>query len=529
MKHSFFVRILSVLLSGVLLFSCAGVTLAAQQGDADPSPVIYVIGRTNIYDDPSSPNRRQLAEASDEEIMEAVKAALPYAAKAVLFGQWDAYSDFTYDLLMKYFGGYCCDKNGEISDQSGPTFTWSENSISTNYRNDNPYTYRFEYDARRSPLEIADDLNEYIEAVKRRTGKDTVSIIGRCLGANIMMAWIQKYQETSDFAGLDSVVFYDSSFLGVEPLDAAMSGTVTFPTYAAGNFLTGVNFTVGNETLDKIIPMTLTMLRDTYGIDITVGFVENFYAHIKDTLIHRFLLSTFGSTPGYWSMVNTHYNEAMNYLFGSESDKYAGLIEKIEAYRNNVQLRGEELIDEMQAAGVEVAAVCKYGFSAYPLYEGSDRLSDGVSALESQSFGATCSTYTGTLEPAYIEEQTKAGLGAYIAPDKQVDASTGLLADTTWFIKNNEHNSFWNCIHPLLMNICRKENFTVTSDENWPQYLLLEDKYTVVPMTEENCDPTNTITHEGSDSGKNFFSAIRDFFRYLIALMKTLFSSMRAA
>ena len=136
---------------------------------------------------------------------------------------------------MQFFDGYSCNENGEVVNGSGIGYSWSEDRLSANYKSDNPYTYRFEYDARLSPMEIADDLNEYIEAVKRVTGKERMSLIGRCLGANILMAYVQKYQEPVGFAGLDTAVMYDSSFLGVDALEAAMSGTVKIEPDAAGS------------------------------------------------------------------------------------------------------------------------------------------------------------------------------------------------------------------------------------------------------------------------------------------------------
>ena len=524
-------KFVSLLLAAALLLTvCASAAFAAQEESGDPSPIVYIIGRTTIYDDPASPDRKILAKASGDEITAAVKEALPYAAKALLLGQWDAYSDKAYDLIMQFFDGYGLNENGEVANSSGIGYSWSEDRLSDNYKSDNPYTYRFEYDARLSPLEIADDLNEYIEAVKRVTGRDKVSLIGRCLGANILMAYVQKYQEPIDFAGLDSAVLYDSSFLGVDALEAAMSGTVRIEPDAAGNFLTDFDLSLDNETLNAILPMTLQMLQDTYGIEITAQVAQHFYSQIKYRLVHRFLMSTFGTTPGYWSMVYDHYDEAKAYLFNEKGDaeKYAGLIAKLDAYHNNVQLRYPEILTGMTASGVEVAAVCKYGFRGYPVYENADAITDGVTTVKKQSFGAVCSAYDGTLEPSYLEERTEKGFGAYLSPDRQIDASAGMLPDTTWYIKNNDHNNFWDCVNPLLNAICRRKDFKVTDDESWPQYLYLMDRNTVVPMTEENCDPDGTITHTGSaDTFKNPLKALWNFCKYLFNLLKVLFGAMK--
>ena len=523
-------RLLAVLLAAVMALPLSLMALAAQETGSDPSPIIYVIGRTPIYDDPASPNRKELADADSGEVVAAVKEALPYAAKAVLLGQWDEYVDKAYELIIQFFDGYALNENGEVTNSSGNSFTWSESGLSRNYKSNDPYTYQFMYDARLSPLEIADELNEYIEAVKRVTGKDKVSLIGRCLGTNIMMAYIYKYQEPQDYAGLDTVVFYDSSFLGVDPLEAAMSGTVKIEPDAAGNYLANFDLSLENETLAAVVPLTLQMLRDTYGIEITAQFAQDFYGHIKDTLVRRFLLNSIGSTPGYWSMVYEHYDEAKAYLFGDTgaAEQYAGLIAKLDNYRFNVQLRYPEIIAGMQAADVEVAAVCKYGFRGYPLYENSKALTDGDTTLNKQSFGAVCSEYDGTLEEAYLRDRLEKGFGAYLSPDGQVDASTGLLPDTTWYVKNLYHNTFSNVMDFLLNAICRNRDFTVTSAENSPRFLFYQGGNTVVPMTEDNCDPNGEITHTGAAAPvKNPLRVVVNFFRYVFKLIKILFSTLK--
>ncbi|MBR5410275.1 MAG: hypothetical protein IK104_06345 [Clostridia bacterium] len=523
MKHTPLKTALSLLLALLLAATSLSVSFASNEQPEDPVPVIYVIGRTAIYDDPASPDRRTLAKAGSDEIEAAVKEALPYAAKAVLFGQWDEYADETYGLLMQFFDGYALDENGNVANSSGNDFHWSEETLPRDYQSDNPYTYRFEYDARLSPLEVADQLNDFIEAVKRVTGKDKVSIIGRCLGACVMMAYLYKYQEGVGFTGVENVCFYDSSFHGIEMLEAAMSGSVTIEADAASAFLDGYDLETGEEALDVILPLTLTMLEETYGMELTVEFLEKFYENIKYSLFRRFLMSSLGTAPGYWSMVYEGYDDAKAYLFCDEGDdvKYAGLIAKLDDYRENVQLRGDEILAGMEAAGVGVGVVCKYGFRGYPVYEGASELSDGVTGLKKQSFGATVSTIDGTLGKSYIAAKQAEGLGDYISPDRQIDASTCRFADSTWFIKNYEHNPFWDCVNPLLVSICRKEGFNVKDDPRFPQFMYLESSSSVVPMTEENADPDGQITHEGSEPvKKDPLMAFVGFLKYLAELFR---------
>ena len=528
MRHSkVLLQLICALLSAILLFSVCIAAMAADAQEAvsenDPSPIIYVIGRTPIYSKLGTAEEKETPDAERSEIIDAVKEALPYLAKAILLGQWDAYADKAYDLIMPFFEDFGLDQTGGVNNGSGVKFTWQESSLSKDYKSNNPYTYHFEYDSRLSPLEIADDLNDYIEAVKRVTGKDKVSLIGRCLGANVALSYVSKYQRPQQYAGLDSFVFYDQSVSGIEVLETAFSGSVKIDPTAAGVFLGEFAISTGNETLDKIIPLTFTMLRDTYGIEITAKRIQNIYDHIRDTAILRFIKSTFGSCPGYWSMVKDGYEQAKNYIFGADGDKetYKVLLDKIDAYREIVQLHCEDMIAEMQQSSVQVAAICKYGFSAYPLSENAKYLSDGVTGLKKQSFGATVSETDATLGAADLA----AADPAYLSPDKQVDGSTALLKDTTWYIKNYKHNSFWNSLHPLLCAICRVPGFDVSSDPNYPQFLMMESggQYNVFPMTVENCDPDGAIVRDGDTPvKKTFFTRMRAILHYFAAVVKVL-------
>ena len=72
MPHSYRKSILSLFLALVMLLSCVSVAFAAEPVE-DPSPIVYVIGRTTIYDDPNSPDRKILAKAGKDQITAAVK------------------------------------------------------------------------------------------------------------------------------------------------------------------------------------------------------------------------------------------------------------------------------------------------------------------------------------------------------------------------------------------------------------------------------------------------------------------------
>ncbi|MBQ7596420.1 MAG: hypothetical protein IJU45_07135 [Clostridia bacterium] len=525
-------RMVSVLVSFAVLFAVlvpSFSVLADDECGCGNSPIIYVIGRTDIFDDPESAQKREIPDISAEKLMPQIKELVPYWAKAVFLNQWEPFNQKTMEMLMPYFEGYAVNPDGTVTNGTGVTFKWSEDKLSKNHTSDNPYTYKFEYDARISPMVIADDMNDYIEAVKRVTGHSKVSIICRCVGVNYAFAYLYKYQEPVNYAGLDSLILYNASLNGIELVEDAFSGKIDYNNSALGLFLDNLSLSTGNALLDELLPPTIEMINNTYGIKVTAWAVQNFYNHIKDTLVVDFMRQTFGTSAGWFSMVNDNYEEAKDYIFCKEGDEetYSVILDQIDDFHYNVQVRAVEMIEDMQSAGIDVYAICKYGATTYPFTERNAYLNDNPIGLKKQSFGATCSKVDSTLGRTYIAQRTAEGYGKYISPDGQVDASTGLLPDKTWYIKFYPHNSFYDIMNPLLNMLCRGDNITVDTDENWSQFLVLEDRYKhPAAMTAENCDPEGAITHDGDDAVKsNIFTRMSAFIKWNITVIRILVNS----
>ncbi|MBQ6022383.1 MAG: hypothetical protein IJL25_05595, partial [Clostridia bacterium] len=86
-KAKLFARFLSMPLALFLVLS-VGSPIARAAEKKEPTPIIYIIGRTPIYKHLSDPERRaQVPDAGGDAITDAVKEALPYVAKAVFLGQ----------------------------------------------------------------------------------------------------------------------------------------------------------------------------------------------------------------------------------------------------------------------------------------------------------------------------------------------------------------------------------------------------------------------------------------------------------
>ncbi|MGN1161983.1 MAG: hypothetical protein ACI4SX_07040, partial [Candidatus Fimenecus sp.] len=96
----------------------------------------------------------------------------------------------------------------------------------------------------------------------------------------------------------------------------------------------------------------------------------------------------------------------------------------------------------------------------------------------------------------------------------QIDASTCLSPDTTWFIKNLNHVSFPKCVNGLVSEIVNNKGFTVNSSAEYPQYLVFNgETKTISPMTAENMNTTERWN-------VSFFKALSNLFKSVFEMIK---------
>jgi hypothetical protein len=142
--------------------------------------------------------------------------------------------------------------------------------------------------------------------------------------------------------------------------------------------------------------------------------VEDIYLDI----FPRIMVESYGTFPAYWTMVSIEdYDRAMETVFyGKDLNEYAGLIEKIEYYHNNVRIPFEENALAQEAQGIEFSNIVKYGYTNYPIAKNADELADGMVTVRESSFGATASNTEGTLPISYLLKAHINGTDKYISP-----------------------------------------------------------------------------------------------------------------
>ncbi len=457
---------------------------------------------------------------------------MPFLLEGITFDRWDNYYDNLQKEIGELFAEVTLDNNGEVPNGTGISNArknYMEKCKKTNKADKNGeyglYDYRFWYDWRLDPMAIADDFNDYVEAIKKITHKDKVAIVSRCLGTSVVMAYVAKYGTDS----IHGISFYGSVAAGAESISEPISGKIKID----GN---AISRTVAETEISPFLGATLELLEKSGALDFIEDAVkEKIYYKLIEGITSALALSTFYTWPNYWAAVCVEdYKDAMLYVFGEEGSakrtEYAGLIEKIEDYHDNVAVRMTELMKSFGEKGINIGILSKYGFQLLPICESVDLVADEFTSATRSSFGATTSTVHTTLSDEYI-----ASLGEkskYVSPDKRVDASTCLYPDSTWFVKGSSH-ALWNRYEDEIVHtVATADRQLTVNDLEYTQYMVYDvDTDTMTVMTEDNCNTESWIAKEELDHPETkenrltaFLWSLMRWFTRLFELITGLFS-----
>ncbi len=501
-------KVVSLLLSAVLFFTF--VLPAFSWTDANETrsqiPIIRISGDGEpLYDAEGNKvfHYRDLgklvsgeSEANTEMYKTMAETLIPAAVKGLAINDWDDLYAGLETEIGKIFADTILDENGNVPNGTGlgqDRIAEMEHKRHNSQKGSKGYfaynDYWFRYDWRLDPLEIADDLNSYIKDIKVSTGCDKVGIIATCLGTNVVMAYVSKY-------GVDDIqgIALDGSVVGgAEILSEVVSAKFDVSPPELMRVLRDVEG-LGMFSMDAFITETIEMLVQTGILESAISTIETlFYDRLIEGATSAIALSTFYTWPNYWACVSSeNYEDAKRCVFGEEGSekriKYAGLIKKLDNYDREVRQRIPELIQEIKDGGANFGVISKYGFQMIPNCESADMVSDQFASVEKSSFGATTTTVYETFSDDYIAQRKAEGKGKYISPDRQIDASTCLVPDSTWFIKGSSHSD-WTCYEMKIMyDVVSSDRQLTVDDLPYTQFMVYyNDTKTLEPMTEENC------------------------------------------
>ncbi len=480
------------------------------------------------------------SEDGDNQIIQSVVNILqPFLIEGILFDKWDKYYDNLYIELSKLFGASHLNKDGTAPEGSGLSAERKAEMaarVATDFKQEKGWygdlDYKFYYDWRLDPWAVADEFHAHIEKVKETTGADKVAIMAKCLGTNVALAYVAKY-------GTDSIYglgFDGGTVNGMEPLSDAISGKFHVDGNSIYRILADCNF-YNIMNISPFILQTLDTLNKTGILKTGIGITEEMlYAKLVEGMTSSLARATVMTWPSYWAAVTVEdYDTAIRYVFGDENDakrtEYAGLIEKLDNYHVNVRKRIPELLMEVKNSGAKVAFIAKYGAQMIPTSDSAKLVADQFVSVNRASFGATTSTVYDTLSDEYIAQKEAEGKGKYISPDKQIDASTCLFPDYTWFIKGNKHSnwSWWE--NELIYTVITADQQLSIDDFDFSQYVVYnKDNNYADKMTTENCHTEQWEADPEVDMPTKpdvyIFNALKSIIKWFTELFKLIFEKI---
>ena len=530
-------KLISLVLALTMLFALMAPAASVSAAD-ERTPIVYIRGNGDgLYYEDGTLCVAQFEELSlggedggidKDTIVETVfNILIPFVTEGMLFDKWDNYGRAIYEELKPLFPDAGLDYNGNPTKGTGVHPQTMADSIaasksSWNYTHNGQYA--FAYDWRLSPYDHVDRLHAYVLQVLETTGQKQVSMYCRCMGGSLLAAYLERYGNT----GLvKNVIFCDSLQNESTLFSKAFSGQIEFDAktlerYAGqvdflGQTGDGVGFTFG-DVLYEIVFKTMDFFNQINVTDKTLDEIEALYSKLGKALMPS-LLHAFGMATqvNYWTEVNENdMDAALDLVFGKEGSelrtKYAGLIDKIQYYREHVSSDLDGFYDSLEENQIYYGFVAKYGFMNIPLVKDYDLLSDSLVSLTHCTFGATTAPIGQKLSDDYIagvsEENRR-----YISPDKQVDLSTARVPNRTWILKNAHHDVI-DCLEPVIWEFLNGTNETVDTVTSGSQFMVFDyETLTSSTMTEDNCADYEWITRpvEEPTTESIFVAAMRWF------------------
>lgn len=532
-KHKIIMKkLLSVLLAVLLVLGIAAPASVLAADEKEKIPIVYLRGNGNPIFDSAGQMAYPLPIDGKELTQQLVKKLMPYFRRAVFFGKWNEYYSAFEAEIREIFASVALDENGNISNDSGianEQYRINERNMNTDKGQDGVYRlfdYNFWYDWRLDPWEIADELEIYIEHILAATGAEKVSLVGKCLGGGFVLAYLAKYGSGK----IRSLAFDCTVGNGCEKLSDLFSGHAFIDTEAAERYYTEETVNFPEDVMAGFILASVALLNETDPAKLSQSTINMIYKKLYKQLTPRLCMASIGTWPGYWTnVIDSQYEEAKQLIFNGAvpeyAEKYKGLIEKLDNYDQKVRQRIPELLRSVKQSGTNVGVLAKYGCQLPAIIESRDMLSDSLVSLNRASFGATCSLVYNTLSDEYIAQQTEKGLGKYISPDRQVDASTCVFPDSTWIIKGMTHENWADCNDALIYTICTYNGqLTVDSTQEYPQFMVFDEQNcSLLKMTEENCDVTKWNAGEIRKHGiAEYFKALSEWLKAFIRFLKSL-------
>ncbi len=507
-------KFLSLALAVIMIFSSvsliAGATdeikLIIDGEEINHLPQVYVTGfqALKIYDE-NDPNEASLFTVNYDILLNNLKNFTQYASEALKNGNLNIIRHYLYSAFYNTFGLYALQGDGIT-----PV---NENIVCEEavFKHEGDGLYYFEYDSRLSPIDIADQLQEFILKVQEHSGSERFELVGASYGGTIVATYLNEYPEMHQY--IDSCLLSVPAYKGFSVLGEVYSG----------------DFYIDHDTITQYA--YVGMDNEDLGLFLSVlnksGFLEFFLESlllpgakaIAMDAARDVIHDTLGTIPSFWTFVPEEYfYDAMKNIYGESytdpNHEYAGLIEKATFYQEEIMQKLDEIYINAANNGIKMNIICKYGRPPMPISEKGSFQSDGSVSVTDVTLGATASKYGETLPKDY--QQALYPEYNFLSPDGCIDASTGIDPLHTWYVRGLEHTEK-NAGFNELIDYIVYEDPDVFSGSVFPQYTKAMPDGSLAPITGPEAKEKTSILNDFIRLVFRFFTMVIEKLKGLIA------------
>lgn len=341
--------------------------------------------------------------------------------------------------------------------------------------------FGFTQDWRQSQVDSAADLDAYIQEVKAITGADQVDLYGLSHGGQYGTSYLYYYGHKGD---VRHAIFGNPATLG---------------TSAVGSFFTGEYVDANLEDVIAFVEHGFEYEKDWEWLLQLLLLDEFLVELVNSALVNTDLLEGIVLIPSLWDFVpHNYFEDALQYVGLNETDN-GKLYNDTVKFHNDVNNDGLNLANklaDLEASGMKIGYVCGSGYDSVNGKYNSDILIDTY-----LSSGSDCALADETFASDYVQKNTVCNNPNHyhISPDFDIDASTGFLPDSTWYIKKQGHGMIMhdeyskNLVHDFLWG----DIANVYSSKEYPQFNISQNNSEIIYARFDN---TSSGYHSTNDT-----------------------------
>ena len=282
-------------------------------------------------------------------------------------------------------------------------------------------------------MTAVNDLYELIQTAKRETGHDKVNLVPISQGGSVMNALMQLYIDK----GLDisddvnRVCYVVPAADGANILgDIYLHGIIDDPDALYGYMMPSL---LGDD--QQLLAYLINLILRLFpGADL-----DNILDTATDSLVEDYL----ERSTSLWALVPSEQYPGCREKFLMDEDD-AFILEQTDWYYN-AQVNAGKYILETKEKGVEFFDIVDYNYVSYKIYDSwNETNGDGIIHTGSESFGATTVAVDTALPADYVQANTYCTDPEHhnhIDEARLVDASTGILCESTFYFKGQNHEA----------------------------------------------------------------------------------------